>query len=149
MNIYIHKEKNFIVYSEGLLNDEFRIATIEEVENDKLQKIKNEKIIQLADNRENYCERTAVTYENNKYRATQNARLAILNNISTMTNSSPAKTYFTEEKQAVLLNKSGFVSLRNLIEEREIEARTIESQKIKQINDATTLEEVEQINVEF
>ena len=58
--------------------------------------------------------------------------------------------YFTyPEKEIVNLNRLDFISLRNLIESNESSLRVNESGLIQDINNCTTVEEVNNINIDL
>lgn len=119
-----------------------------EPEQPSLEEVQNEKIAQLASNRAQLAENSTVSYSGNSFANSQNARIAILRYITSMTASSTAVSYFTfPERGIVPLVKADFQALATLIEENETALRTAEVILIQEINACTTVEAVNAIDI--
>lgn len=112
-----------------------------------LLEIKLKKIKQLAFNRSQKAENSSVVYDGNSYSNSQNARIAILN-YALLLESDESASYFTyPNKNVIELSKSDFEALRKLIQDNEITLREKEIELITQINNCTTIKEIEAIDI--
>jgi len=115
----------------------------------KLAEAKDSKIAEISAIRETVSEKSTVTYNTKDYANSQNARVAILRRVTSL-NDTDTKVYFTYPDQEVVnLDKADFEAIATLIEDNELLARQTEGSLIAQVNACTTIEEVNNINVDF
>lgn len=125
----------------------WRDATQAEIKVDSLTKVKKVKISTLKANRSKLAENSTVTYNNEVYANSQNARVAITNHISKLSGDA-TKAYFPATYDKVVnLDKADFQAIRDLIETAETSLRTSEVQLIKDINACTSISAVNAIDI--
>lgn len=152
-NYRINTSTNDFIQDKGNLGaffytSDWRAATSDEATAYEVDLLKNKKIAQLASNRAQLAENSTVSYNGNSFANSQNARIAILRYITSMTASSAAVSYFTfPERGIVPLVKADFQALATLIEENETALRTAEVILIQEINACTTIEAVNAIDI--
>ena len=114
-----------------------------------LQEAKDSKITQISIKREVISEKSIVTHNSKDYANSQNARVAILRRIASL-NDVETKVYFTYPDQEVVnLNKADFEAIAVLIEDKELLARQKEGDFISQVKVCLTVDEVNDINIDF
>jgi len=116
----------------------------------ELQEAKDSRIEELASNREMLSEKSTVTYDSKTYSNSQNARIAILNFLQKLVDDTTTEPYFTyPDREIVNLDRLDFIALGNLIESNESSLRITEIGLINDINDCLTVDEVNNINIDF
>ena len=140
---------------DGLIweNTEFSKPTWNQIEaklsNIQLQEAQDSKIAQISIKRETISEKSIVTHNSKDYANSQNARVAILRRIASL-NDVETKVYFTYPDQEVVnLNKADFEAIAVLIEDKELLARQKEGDFISQVKVCLTVDEVNDINIDF
>ena len=114
----------------------------------QLQEAKEAKLAQLNINRDAFC-LIPIEYQGNTYATTINAWAAIsylANGLSTLATTAE---YPNIEGDNIILTKADFKEIAALIQTREMESRTLRKAKIDDINACTTIEELENININF
>lgn len=109
---------------------------------------KNAKINQLNQNRNDFC-LIPIEYNGNTYATTLEAKNAINFYIASLPTLASVGDYYTLTGEKVSLSKADFKALAALIQTKEIESRDKREDLLIQINNCTTLEEVESININF
>lgn len=107
------------------------------------------KIAQLNRNRNDFC-LIPVEYNGNLFASTLEAKNAICYKICLLSNATSIADYYTyPQGEKIQLSKTDLKAIANLIEQREIESRDKRYNLINQINNCTTLEEIELIDITF
>ncbi len=105
------------------------------------------KITTLASNRSTLAESSTITYNDKTYANSQNARIAILNYILSLGDDDEVAYFTYPERKIVYLKKTDFEAMRKLIQEYESTLRKSEVEKINEINACSSVEELENINI--
>lgn len=106
------------------------------------------KIRQLNQNRSNFC-LIPIEYNNNTYATSLEAKNAINFYIASLSTLASFGDYYTSTQEKVSLSKADFKALAVLIQNREIESRDKRENLLTQINACTTLEQLNNINIDF
>lgn len=105
------------------------------------------KITTLASNRSTLAESSTITYNDKTYANSQNARIAILNYILSLSDDEEVAYFTYPDRKIVYLKKTDFEAMRKLIQEYESTLRKSEVEKINEINACSSVEELENINI--
>ena len=106
------------------------------------------KIGQLNQNRNDFC-LIPIEYNSNIYATSLEAKNAINFYIASLSTLASVGDYYTSTQEKVSLSKTDFKALAALIQNREIESRDKRENLLTQINNCTTLEELNNININF
>ena len=106
------------------------------------------KIGQLNQNRSDFC-LIPIEYNSNTYATSLEAKNAINFYIASLSTLASVGDYYTSTQEKVSLSKTDFKALAALIQNREIESRDKRENLLTQINNCTTLEELNNININF
>lgn len=106
------------------------------------------KIGQLNQNRSDYC-LIPIEYNSNTYATSLEAKNVINFYITSLSTLASVGDYYTSTQEKVSLSKTDFKALAALIQNREIESRDKRENLLTQINNCTTLEELNNININF
>jgi hypothetical protein len=106
------------------------------------------KIEQLNQNRSDFC-LIPIEYNSNTYATSLEAKNAINFYIASLSTLTSVGDYYTSTQKKVSLSKTDFKALAALIQNREIESRDKRENLLTQINNCTTLEELNNINIDF
>lgn len=115
---------------------------------DDLEVLKSLKLSQLNKNRENFC-LIPVEYQGKTYATTIHAISAITHYNSTLSSSGTGVYYTYPQKEEVNLTKADFKAIATLIQDREINSRRLRDAKETEINNASSIEELNSINIDF
>ena len=140
---------DFNKISKNFRTGDWREATQGEVDASPflLQEAQDSAITQLASNRETLAKNSTVTLDGNTYANSQNAREAITWRVVTMDDIASSSYFTYPDKKMVHLTKADFQSLGDVIATNESTLRETESGLITDINNCTTIAEVEAIDI--
>lgn len=113
-----------------------------------LSAAKTAKLNQLNKNRENFC-LIPVEYQGKTYATTIYAISAVTHYNSILSSSGTGVYYTYPQKEEVNLTKAEFKAIATLIQDREINSRRLRDAKETEINNASSIEELNSINIDF
>lgn len=115
----------------------------------ELHEGKTNKINQLNKNRNDFC-LIPIEHKGNTFASTLEAKNAICYKTSSLPDMDSTCNYYTyPEGKKVQLTREDLIALADLIEAREIYSRDKRYDLVNEINDCQSLEELENINIDF